>query len=96
MAKFSPLPLLLLLLLLTASPASPKQSRRGRFLLYAPMMSRSMKMTLTPLAEELARRGHRVTLVTPFEHSYQGEGAERIEVIQIHSTFQEVLDDFSR
>ena len=38
----------------------------GKVLFYMPFISESVKITFTPVARELAARGHSVTIVTPF------------------------------
>ncbi len=55
----------------------------GRFLFYMPLISKSMKITFMPLAEELASRGHQVVVVMP----YEAKAREGVEVITIHSPY---------
>ena len=66
----------------------------GRIMFWAPMISTSMRITFQPLAEELARRGHSVTVVMPFHR--EGKAVPGLEVVTIDSTFQELSDAFSR
>ena len=64
-----------------------------QIMVYAPLSTKSMKITYMPLAETLASRGHKVTVVMPFTHS---KTMDNLEVITIESRFPEALKNFSR
>ncbi len=51
----------LLLLLL------PPTAEGGRLLFWMPVVSESMKICFMPLAEELVKKGHQVTIVMPIK-----------------------------
>ena len=45
---------------------------------WMPVGSKSMKITYMPMLEELAKRGHEITLVHPFKMKEQVEGITEI------------------
>ncbi len=73
-----------------ASRLSGMASKTGRILFYMPLVSKSMKITFMPLAEELARRGHEVVIIMP----HDGKSKERLLVIKNDSPFDGVFEFF--
>jgi glucuronosyltransferase len=71
--------------------AATGSAHAGKILLYSPFMSKSMKITMTPLAEELAKRGHDVTLVVA-----SGEkGDKKFKEIVVKSDFDKMSSELS-
>lgn len=52
----------------------------GNFLFYMPFVTKSMMITFMPVAEELGKRGHKVSVVIPAAHNKQLENVEQIVV----------------
>lgn len=52
----------------------------GNFLFYMPFVTKSMMITFMPVAEELGKRGHKVSVVIPAAHDKQLENVEQIVV----------------
>ena len=65
----------------------------GKVLLWCPAASTSMKITYMPVMEELASRGHEVTLVTPFPSMKK---IDRIKDIVAVSDFDAFMNEFAR
>ena len=65
----------------------------GKVLLWCPAASTSMKITYMPVMEELARRGHEVTLVTPFPSKKK---IDRVTEIIAVSDFDNITNGFAR
>ena len=63
----------------------------GKIMFFAPLVSRSMIMTFMPLAETLAKRGHKVTVVIPLQHD-----TDLVEVVTIESRYEEFFSNISR
>lgn len=61
----------------------------AKILFYSAMCSTSIKMTFFPLAQELAKKGHQVTVVWPYAEK---EKQANLEIITIQSDF----DDFAK
>jgi glycine cleavage system protein P-like pyridoxal-binding family len=78
----------LFILLLSAAVADC-----GKVLVWLPVVSKSMKITYTPLVEELARRGHQVTVAHPFKSKEKMEGLTEIQSIE---NLEEHLSNVSR
>ena len=63
----------------------------GRILLWCPGGTRSIKITYMPMVEELVKRGHEITIVTP----YPGSNFENITEIPVNSGIEEIFSSFS-
>ncbi len=85
----------LILLLQCVTLASPQKGanakqqkvevpKTGRILFYMPLVSKSMKITFMPLAEELASRGHEVVVVMPHEAKSK---YDKLDILTINSPF---------
>ena len=61
----------------------------GHYLIWLPTMSRSVKIGFMDVGQELARRGHEVTVVTPFKSQTEVAG---VREILVDSNFHEVTD----
>merc|ERR1719369_604807 len=61
----------------------------GHFLLWIPMSSKSVKIGVMEVGYELARRGHDVTVVSPFKNKKEVAG---VTEIVIQSSFEEISD----
>ena len=61
----------------------------GNFLLWMPMSSKSVKIGVMEVGYELARRGHQVTVVSPFKSKKEVLGVTEIVV---ESTFEEISE----
>jgi hypothetical protein len=64
----------------------------GKIMFYLPLMSKSVKMCVMPLAEELGRRGHHVTLVLNFASATP---APNVTEIVVESDFERVTREMS-
>ena len=64
----------------------------GNILVWLPFVSKSIKITYTPILEELAKRGHEVFVVHPFKSKEETEG---ITEIQSFNNLEEFLQDIS-
>ena len=65
----------------------------GKVLIWLPMVSKSVKITYTPVVEELARRGHEVYVAHPFKSKEKTKG---ITEFQSFDNLEEFLQDVSR
>ena len=65
----------------------------GKVLIWLPMVSKSVKITYTPVVEELARRGHEVYVAHPFKSKEKTKG---ITEFQSFDNLEEFLQDMSR
>ena len=65
----------------------------GKILFWMPVGSKSMKITYMPMLEELAKRGHEITLVHPFKMK---ESVEGITEIISSDKVDKFLNDLSR
>ena len=79
---------LFLVLTMFCGPASS-----GSFLFYMAFASKSVKITFMPLAEELSKRGHDVTVVMPFASQ---EPVKGIKEIVAQSPIEEMLSQVGR
>ena len=64
----------------------------GKILFWMPVGSKSMRITYMPMLEELAKRGHEITLVHPFKT----ESVEGITEIISSDKVDKFLNDISR
>ena len=65
----------------------------GKVLIWLPIVSKSVKITYTPLVEELAWRGHEVYVAHPFKSREKTKG---ITEFQSFDNLEEFLQDMSR
>ena len=65
----------------------------GKYLFYFPMITKSIKITFMPVAKELVSRGHRVTVVMPFDEKEVPNG---MEIITFSSHFEEFSKEVSK
>ena len=65
----------------------------GKILFWMPVGSKSMKITYMPMLEELAKRGHEITLVHPFKLK---ETVKGITEIISSDKVDHFLNDLSR
>ena len=61
----------------------------GHYLIWLPTMSKSVKIGFMDVGHELAKRGHEVTVVTPFKSQTEVAG---VREILVDSNFHEVTD----
>jgi len=66
-----------------------KMTSAGHFLIWIPMASKSVKIGVMEVGFELARRGHQVTVVSPFKNK---KGVSGVTDIVIESLFEEISD----
>eukprot|EP00092_Neocalanus_flemingeri_P022606 GFUD01024519.1.p1 GENE.GFUD01024519.1~~GFUD01024519.1.p1 ORF type:complete len:510 (+),score=97.85 GFUD01024519.1:201-1730(+) len=66
-----------------------KMVMAGHFLLWIPMSSKSVKIGVMEVGYELAKRGHEVTVVSPFKSKKEVSG---VTDIAIESVFEEMSD----
>ena len=66
-----------------------KMTCAGHFLIWIPMASKSVKIGVMEVGYELARRGHEVTVVSPFKNKKEISG---VTEIVIESLFEEISD----
>lgn len=64
----------------------------GKVLIYAPVGSKSLKITYMPIVEELAKRGHAITIVTGYKSKHK---IENVQELIVNSRFQEYSDRLS-
>ncbi|TRY78677.1 hypothetical protein TCAL_13198 [Tigriopus californicus] len=55
----------------------------GKFLFYMPFVTKSIMITFMPVAEELGKRGHQVSVVIPAAHNKELKNVEQIVVPNI-------------
>ena len=65
----------------------------GKVLIWLPIVSKSVKITYTPVVEELARRGHEVYVAHPFKSKEKAKG---ITEFQSFDNLEEFLQNMSR
>ena len=59
----------------------------GKILFYMAFVHKSMVISFLPLAEELASRGHEVTIIMPFEYKEQKKNLKVIDFDSAYETF---------
>eukprot|EP00088_Acartia_fossae_P000321 TRINITY_DN10124_c0_g1_i3.p1 TRINITY_DN10124_c0_g1~~TRINITY_DN10124_c0_g1_i3.p1 ORF type:complete len:524 (-),score=91.72 TRINITY_DN10124_c0_g1_i3:413-1984(-) len=64
----------------------------GNYLFYLPFASKSIKLGFMPMAKELAKRGHKVTIISPFKEK---KAIVNIEEINNESGFTAITEKFS-
>ena len=64
-------------------------SNAGHYLVWLPSLSKSVKIGVMEVANELARRGHQITVVTPYKTKSPVAG---VREILVESNVQEIFD----
>jgi glucuronosyltransferase len=65
-----------------------------RILFLTPVGSKSHKFAFMPIAEELASRGHQVTVVSPYKASKNITNLREIQLMKVAKLFEEVEIDW--
>ena len=65
-----------------------------RILFLTPVGSKSHKFAFMPIAEELASRGHQVTVVSPYKASKSITNIREIQLLKVAKLFEEVKIDW--
>ncbi len=66
----------------------------GKVFIWLPLISKSIQITYTPVVEELAKRGHEVTVVHPFKNLGKIKGVTEIQSTDGLEDFLKVMSGY--
>ncbi len=68
---------------------------KGHIVFFMPICPKSAKITFMPVAEQLVKRGHNVTLVTPYKSDVKWNSENFRDIVVMSGYIDKMMDQFS-